>query len=132
VARKIGKSRSSVTEALSIAVLPKDVKEECRRADIQSKSLLLQVVRQPSVDSMRDFVRRIVDQGFNRDEARRARTEKQKKSARPQPYAYRYSPPQREFTLEVKFRRSQVARAELIEALSQVLAQLSDGEAGEN
>jgi ParB family chromosome partitioning protein len=132
VARKIGKSRSSVTEALSIAALPKDVKEECRRADIQSKSLLLQVVRQPSVDSMRDFVRRIVDQGFNRDEARRARTEKQKKSTRPQPYAYRYSPPQREFTLAIKFRRSQVARGELIEALTQVLAQLSDGEGGES
>jgi ParB family chromosome partitioning protein len=132
VARKIGKSRSSVTEALSIAALPNDIKEECRRADINSKSLLLQVVRQSGVGPMRDFVRRIVDQGFNRDEARRARTQKQRKSVRPQPYAYRYIPPQREFTLEIKFRRSQVARAELIEALSQVLAQLSDGEAGEN
>jgi ParB family chromosome partitioning protein len=131
VARKIGKSRSSVTEALSIAALPNDVKEECRRADIQSKSLLLQIVRQPGGDSMRDFVRRIVDQGFNRDEARRARTQKQK-SVRPQPYAYRYIPPQREFTLEIKFRRSQVPRAELIETLRRVLAQLSEDEAGEN
>src|SRR5437899_5157084 len=33
VARKIGKSRSSVTEALTIATLPAEVKEQCRRAD---------------------------------------------------------------------------------------------------
>src|SRR5207244_11783659 len=36
VARKIGKSRSSVTEALTIATLPAEVKEQCRRADIGS------------------------------------------------------------------------------------------------
>src|SRR5947207_14704001 len=47
VARKVGKSRSTVTEALSIATLPEDVRERCRRADITSKSLLLEIVRQP-------------------------------------------------------------------------------------
>src|SRR5215510_12945067 len=45
VARKIGKSRSSVTEALTIAALPSDIREECRKAEISSKSMLLQVAR---------------------------------------------------------------------------------------
>lgn len=131
VARKIGKSRSSVTEALSIAGLPNEVKEECRRADIRSKSLLLQVVRQPTVESMRGFVKRIVEQGFNRDDARRARVQKQKKQARPQPYVYRFSPPGKEFTLEVRFRRSQVGAEELKGALVQAIDQVERGQTGE-
>ena len=73
IAKKIGKARSSVTEALSIANLPNDIKDECRRADIQSKSLLLQVVRQPTGDTMRELLKRIAQQGMTRDEARRAR-----------------------------------------------------------
>ncbi|HWP42650.1 MAG TPA: ParB/RepB/Spo0J family partition protein, partial [Blastocatellia bacterium] len=59
IARKIGKSRTSITEALSLAAIPPEIREACRRADITSKSMLLQVVRQPSVDDMRRFVDRI-------------------------------------------------------------------------
>lgn len=126
VARKIGKSRSSVTEALSIAGLPADIKDECRRADIASKSLLLQIVRQPDIGAMRGFVRRILDEGLTRDDARRARavnTGKAGKAVRPRAFVYRYSPAGRGFTVEVRFRRSQVARDELIAALSAALEQ---------
>ncbi len=37
VARKLGKSRSSVTEALSIAAIPADVRALCRDAGISSQ-----------------------------------------------------------------------------------------------
>ncbi|MFN7944467.1 MAG: ParB/RepB/Spo0J family partition protein [Blastocatellia bacterium] len=121
VARKIGKSRSSVTEVLSIAGLPPDVREQCRRADISSKSLLLQIARQPDEESMRAFVARVVEQGMTRDEARRARTDRQ---TRPQPYVFRHQPETKEFTLELKFRRSEVNRDEVIAALERLLAEL--------
>ncbi|HWQ35131.1 MAG TPA: ParB/RepB/Spo0J family partition protein [Blastocatellia bacterium] len=123
VARKIGKSRSSVTEVLSIASLPSDVREQCRRADISSKSLLLQIARQPDDEAMRAFVRRIVEQGMTRDEARRARSVKQ---ARPQPYVFRHQPETKEFTLELKFRRSAVNRDEVIAVLERLLAELRE------
>lgn len=118
IAKKIGKSRSTVTEALTIATLPNDVKEQCRRADISSKSLLLQVVRQPDADTMRKFVTRIAEQGLTRDEARKARSKKQ---PRTQPYVYRYQAANREFVLEVKFRRSSVSREELQKAIQVAL-----------
>src|SRR3712207_4619754 len=56
VARKVGKSRSTVTEALSIATLPEVIREQCRRADINVKSLLLQIVRQPDEAAMQRMV----------------------------------------------------------------------------
>jgi ParB family chromosome partitioning protein len=120
IARKIGKARSSVTETLAIAALPAEVREQCRRADISSKSLLLQVARQPGPEQMRAFVRRIAEQGLTRDEARQVRRRKQ---SRQPPYVFRFQSPGRDFTLELRFRRAEVSRAELIAALARALAE---------
>src|SRR3989440_3960814 len=73
VARKVGKSRSTVTEALSIASMPDDVRKLCRKGEITSKSLLLQIVRQPDDDSMRAMAEQIASEGLTRDGARKAR-----------------------------------------------------------
>ncbi|HVS21977.1 MAG TPA: ParB/RepB/Spo0J family partition protein, partial [Pyrinomonadaceae bacterium] len=73
VARKVGKSRSTVTEALSIASIPKSIREICRDSEISSKSLLLQIVRQPDDESMRTMAEQIAAQGLTRDGARKAR-----------------------------------------------------------
>ncbi len=118
VAKKIGKSRSSVTESLSIASLPGDVRELCRRADITSKSLILQIVRQPTKESMVDFLTKVAERGMTRDEARKERS---KKPQRSQPFIFRHQAPGREFSFELKFRRSQVEREDLIQVLENIL-----------
>ncbi len=121
IAQKIGKSRSSVTEALTIAALPQEIREVCQRADIGAKSMLLQVARQPNSEAMSIFVRRIAERGMSRDQAREERKNKQ---ARPQPFVYRYNAPGREYSLELKFRRSAVAREELIQVLEALLEEV--------
>ena len=121
VARKVGKSRSTVTEAMSIATLPEAVRERCRRADINSKSLLLQIVRQPDEESMTRMAEEIVMRGMTRDEARAVRRSgavTTTRAAQPAtPYTFRYTPPGKDFKLEVRFRRTQVERAEIAAAL---------------
>lgn len=121
VAQKVGKSRSSVTETLTIAALPPEVREQCRAASINSKSLLLQVARQSDQQTMLDFVKRIAAQGLNRDEARKARKKKQERA---QPFIYRYQAPTKDFTIEVKFRRSSVEHDELMNAIRTALEEL--------
>src|SRR6478736_5954943 len=64
VARKVGKSRSTVTEALSIAAIPVEIRNICRESDINSKSLLLQIVRQPDDESMRVMAEQIATEGL--------------------------------------------------------------------
>src|ERR1051326_5480363 len=73
VARKVGKSRSTVTEALYIAAIPQEIRERCRRADLTSKSLLLEIVRQPDDESMRKITEEIISRGMNRDDVRASR-----------------------------------------------------------
>ncbi len=120
IARKIGKARSSVTEALSLAAMPQDVKERCRRADITSKALLLQIVRQPSVEAMHQLLDRIVRQGLTRDDLRRS----SKPKSRPRPFQFKFQSPEKEFAIEIRFRRSQVEVEELRRALRAALEHL--------
>ncbi len=118
VARKVGKSRSTVTEALSIASIPESIRKICRKADIASKSILLQIVRQPDDESMRTMAEQIAEQGLTRDGARRARRAFVDPTGASEPYIYRYEPPGREFKLEVKFKKSNISAEELFEALN--------------
>ena len=48
MARRLGKSRTSITEALALNNMPGEVRNLCRLADITSRSTLLQIVRQAS------------------------------------------------------------------------------------
>ncbi|HEX8457218.1 MAG TPA: ParB/RepB/Spo0J family partition protein [Pyrinomonadaceae bacterium] len=132
VARKVGKSRTTVTEALSIASLPEVIREKCRRADIGAKSLLLQIVRQPHVGAMHDILEEITTQGLNRDGARAARRLRQEgKKAQVErqksvPHIFKYSSEDGEFTLELRFKNSVVEPRQVAAALARVLNSLED------
>jgi len=121
IARKIGKSRTSVTEALSINNIPADIREQCRHADISSKSMLLQIVRQPDAESMRRLVEKIIQQGMTREQVREIR---RSPNVRPKPFVFRFQSPTRDFSLELKFRKSEVAVEQIIKALREAIASL--------
>ena len=133
VAKKVGKSRSTVTEALSIASLPEEIREQCRQADINVKSLLLQIVRQPDIPSMQSLIQEVSERGLTRDEARAVRRARQNNEEppqkAPQPYVFRYNPPGSEVKLEMRFRQPEVERKDLIKALRNVLESLEREEA---
>ncbi len=123
VARKVGKSRSTVTESLSIATLPAQIRQQCRRADINSKSLLLQIVRQPDETAMQSMLDEVAAYGLTRDGARairRARQnigESQANTKSAPPCNFSYVPRDRGYKVEVRFRRRQISQAEIIAAL---------------
>jgi ParB family chromosome partitioning protein len=129
IARKVGKSRSTVTEVLSIAALPRDVRERCRRADITSKSLLLEIVRQPDDDSMRKIAEQIVSRGATREDLRayrRARQISPVSEEVPKPFKFRFVSPKKEFKLELSFRRVNVEKAELVAALQEAVEHINN------
>jgi ParB family transcriptional regulator, chromosome partitioning protein len=68
IADAVGKSRVTITEALSISRLPERVQEECRRADIGSRSFLLELGRLKDEDLMLAAVRAMASgQTLSRD-----------------------------------------------------------------
>ena len=121
VARKVGKSRSTVTEMISIASLPEDVREQCRQAGITAKSILLEMARQPDDESMRRLAAQITSGGLTREDAREVRRQEAGPRVVPEtkPYSFRYIAPQKEFSLELKFRRANVSLEEVAAALGE-------------
>jgi len=128
VARKVGKSRTTVTEALAIAKIPADVRQVCRDADVSAKSVLLQIVRQPDDDSMRRFANEIATRGLKREDAREARRQEMGPRIVPdaKPYTFKYASPDKDFNLEVKFRASQVSDAEVALILRAVADEIDE------
>jgi ParB family transcriptional regulator, chromosome partitioning protein len=124
IARKIGKARSSVTETLSLNTLPGEIKDQCRQAQVLSKSMLLQIVRQPSREKMIELVQRFAQGEVSRDEARKERVQGEK--PRPQNFVFHFRPPSRDFILDLKFSKSHVEKEELIAALSSILKALKE------
>jgi ParB family transcriptional regulator, chromosome partitioning protein len=120
VAKKIGKSRSTVTEALSIATLPEVIREQCRRADIISKSHLLQIVRQSDSQAVEKMIQEISLKGKNRDQAKNIKRERAESdnALHYKPFTFKYKSPNKSYHLEIRFRRAGVNKQEIIDKYS--------------
>jgi len=124
VAKKIGRARSSVTETLSLRNIPEALRKKCMDHGIASKSLLLQIARQPTEKKMVEMMHRIMQGGLTRDEARRERRDEQGGPARPQPFIFQFEPEDQGFKFRIQFKKSHVSRDELVRTLREILAQL--------
>ena len=128
LAKRLGKSRTSVTESLSLTAMPPEVRKLCRLADISSKSLLLQVVRQQTPEKMVALVEHLTKGGAaaTREEARKAAAVKPK-LGRPKAFVFQYRAPAKTFNLKLQFKKSDVDRTEVIAALESILTELKSG-----
>ncbi len=132
MAAKLSRSRTSITEVLSLAAMPDEVRNVCRRADIHSKSLLLQIVRQGDAQKMMALVQRLQHDGrVTREDARRIAKQVKPRSlkGRPRHYVFRYRPREKTFQLALQFRKSDVGRDEIVRALQSIIEDLLREEA---
>jgi ParB family transcriptional regulator, chromosome partitioning protein len=128
ISKKIAKARSSVTETMSLRVIPEELRKLCIESGIVSKSLLLQVARQPTEKKMLEAIQRIAQAGLTRDEARRERQEEKNAGPRPQPFIFNFRPDNEAFRLRIQFRKSNVSRHELIDTLRSLIESLEQEE----
>ncbi len=128
IARKIAKARSSVTETMSLRVIPEELRRLCIENGIVSKSLLLQIARQPNEKKMVEAIQRIAQAGLTRDEARRERQDEKNAGPRPQPFIFNFRPENEAFKLRIQFRKSNVSRSELIDTLRNLIESLEHDE----
>jgi ParB family chromosome partitioning protein len=125
LAKRLGKSRTSVTESLAVAAMPADVRNLCRLADISSKSLLLEIVRQGDHQKMVALVEKISrDGGVTREAVRKEKEAARPKAGRPKHYTFSYKAPTKAFNLQLRFTKSRVDRDEVIEALQTIIQDL--------
>ena len=122
LARRLGKSRTSITESLALTGIPDAVRNLCRLADISSKSLLLQVVRQETPAKMTALIEKIASQGgATRQQLRDAA---RPKAGRPKHFVFAYKAPGKQFNVKLSFPKTRASREDIIDALESVLRDL--------
>jgi len=126
ISQVIGKSRSTVTETLLINEIPDRIRAMCREAGISNKSVLVQVARAGSEAAMEQVVRAFAAGELSREELRRQTAAKPepKKAGRPKNYVFQVNDKSLPFSLNMSFRKPNVEKTEVIDALRQLLQRL--------
>lgn len=123
LAKRLGKSRTSITESLALNAMPHDVRKVCRLAGIGGKSVLLQIARQGDAQKMLALVEKIASQGGATREQLRRDT-KPPKPGRPKSFVFAFRPSSKAFNLRLSFTKKNASKDEVIAALESILAEL--------
>ncbi len=127
MAEKLGRSRTTVTETLTLSSMPDRVRELCRLADISSKSVLIQVVRQQTPEKMVSFIDTLQKTGLNptRAEARRLIKAVPDRKGRPRNFVFTYRTGRdKGLSLSLKFGRAEVSKGDVISALEELTSEI--------
>lgn len=130
IAESVGKSRTVITEALQLLQIPARVRDTAQALGIQSKSLLLEVLKCKDEQEMLELLEQVANQGLSRDDLRRRLRKGRKKSGRRRrkPYVFKFRPEDKSYNLSLTFRQSEVETQDLIRALEEILEQIRNGE----
>lgn len=128
IAQKISKSRSTVTEMMSIASLPVEIRAKCKQAKIASKSTLLEIARQFDEGAMFAYLERLgsgkpapkTHASVKPEGNGHAAVREPKHAANEAEKIFRYEASNKDFAIEIRFnRKSQFNRADILKALKQ-------------
>lgn len=124
IAKKLGKSRTSITETLSLNNIPTELRGICREAGIATRSTLLQVARLGNPELMAAMILEIRRSGLTRDDVRKMKDKEKQPAGRPRGFLFRFKPQDSKFFLNIRFRRSEVSKEEIIQTLQDLIDQL--------
>ena len=126
ISQVIGKSRTTVTETLLINEIPDRIRLMCREAGISNKSVLVQVARANSEEAMEQVVRAFAAGELSREDLRKqtATRPEPKKAGRPKNFTYALKDKSLPFTLNLAFKKPNVEKTEVIEAVRELLKRL--------
>lgn len=126
ISHVIGKSRTTITETLSINEIPDRIRAMCREAGISNKSVLVQIARAGDEQAMEEVVRRFAAGELTRDDVRRQTAAKPepKKAGRPKNFTWQVKDRSLPFTFNLAFRKPNVEKSEVIAAVRELLRRL--------
>lgn len=123
IAEIIGKSRSYITELISITSIPEDIKEFCRQADINSATVLIELARVENYEKMWDFARRVAKKEIKRQQIR---DEKKNKYYPEIVKNFKYIDPNGDYRLSIKFFNREANKNSILLALKRAIKYIEE------
>lgn len=124
IARKIGKSRINITETITLSRIPEEIRELCFNNNITSKSVLIEIARIQDFDEMLAFVEEIISKGMSRADIRNRKRIDTQPETKSKPFIFKYNPDNKSFRLNITFKKNQVEKSEIIDALMKIIDDL--------
>jgi ParB family chromosome partitioning protein len=125
LAEKIGKARSTITEILNVARIPKHLRDICRSHDINSRSTLIEIAKLDKQQDMEKLIKEITERGLRREDTRELSKRIKGKQKTSKPFIFSYTPQQNDYYhLRIEFKKHMVSKDEIIEVLEEILAKL--------
>ena len=126
IAQVVGKSRTTVTETLLLNEIPDRIRAMCREAGIANKSVLVQIARAGDEQAMEQLVRRFAAGETTREDVRKEAAPK--KAGRPKNFVWQVRDKSLPFSFNLSFRKANVDKREIAEALRELLRRLDSGD----
>ena len=138
IAQKISKGRTTVTELLTIAGLPTEIRARCKEANMNAKAMLLEVARQFDEAAMFEFLDNLASNGKKKRAPQTEDKERSRKGSTPTlsvvrsnpDSIFQFAPEGGGFTLEISFEDAKDrTKRGILNALKQAFDNVKEGEA---
>jgi ParB family chromosome partitioning protein len=125
LAEKIGKARSTITEIVNVARIPKKLRAICKESGITSRSTLIEIAKQEKQSDMERLIHEITQRGLRREDTRELSKKLQGKSKTSKPFVFNYTPQSNDqYHLRIEFKKHAVSREEVIQVLEEIISRL--------
>ncbi len=125
LADKIGKARSTITEIINVARIPKMLRELCKEAEITSRSTLIEIAKQEKKADMERLIKEIAQRGLRREDTRELSKKLKGKTPSSKPYVFSYTPqPNDSYRLRLEFKKHSVSKDEIIQVLEEIISRI--------
>ena len=125
VAEKIGKARSTITEIVNVAQIPKRLRDLCLEHEITSRSMLIEIAKLDKEEDMEKLITEISRRGLRREDTRELSKKLKGKPKPTRPFIFSYTPAANDYYhLRIEFKKHSVDSDEIIQVLEEIIAKL--------
>jgi ParB family chromosome partitioning protein len=116
VAKKIGKSRVTVSELVRITDLPEEIKQKCLELGIDSKTFLLELTKVEDLEKMEAILLQYGKKPFSRDEIKQ-----QRKKENPKNFYFNFVSEDKKVKINFHFKQEKVEKDKVIAVLEKLI-----------
>jgi ParB family chromosome partitioning protein len=125
LADKIGKARSTITEIIDVAKIPKRLRDLCKKSEITTRSTLIEIAKLENEADMERLIHEISQRGLRREDTRELSKKLKGKLKIVKPFIFSYSPhPNELYNLRLEFKKHTVTKEEIIHVLEEIIVKL--------
>lgn len=124
LAEKIGKARSTITEIINVARIPKRLRDLCQTYEITSRSTLIEVAKLDKEEDMERLLTEISHRRLRREDTRELSKQIKGKQKKGKPFVFNFAPQTNYYHLRLEFKKQSVTKDEIILALEEAIAKL--------